>query len=295
MPLTLQQLCQAAGISRQAWYKHLRSQVQDLSEDLHENLFALVDQLRRQHPAMGARKLYGLLRPQDLGRDRFERLLLQRGYRVHYEAPFVHKTNGLEQGCPNLIEGKVLYDVNEVWQADITYVIIGSMVYYLFLITDVYSRFVVGYNLSGSYRSEGCVQALVMALRTRRNNQLQGLIHHSDRGSQYASKVYAALLQEQGIRKSMCREAYENAYQERLHRTLKYEYIYCWPCQNEKQLQANTSRAIRNYNFERPHTSLHCHKAPAQFEAYLKTLPRHQHPPLKIYSHQEHVDQQKIY
>ncbi|RYZ45089.1 MAG: IS3 family transposase [Sphingobacteriales bacterium] len=294
-PISIQVLCKAAGISRQALHKHQQRELHGAEAVDYADLFESVDRIRREHPRMGARMLYELVRPQGLGRDRFERLLLEKGYRVHYAPPFIHHTKGVRHGyAPNLIEGKTLRDINQVWQSDITYVIIGSLVYYLSLVTDVYSRRIVGYHFCGHYRAEGCVTALKMALSLRKGDTLDGLIHHSDRGSQYNSSLYKSLLKRFCIQQSMCKEAYENAYEERLHRTLKYDYIYCWPNNNQQQLEANVKRAIRNYNFERPHSSLG-KKPPVQFEKYLNTLIPDHRPPMKIFSQQEHDQQKQVF
>src|SRR5262249_53740046 len=123
---------------------------------------------------------------------------------------------------PNLVKHRQVKSVNEVWVADITYIRILSSFVYLAAILDLYSRRVVGWAISKRIDTDLCLTALQMALEKR---QAHGCIHHSDRGVQYASARYVALLQQHGLEISMSAKGnpYDNAFMESFYKTLKYE------------------------------------------------------------------------
>src|SRR5215467_1154841 len=134
---------------------------------------------------------------------------------------------------PNLAKNRQVRAVNQVWVADITYIRIRSSFVYLAAILDLYSRRVVGWAISKRIDTELCVTALRMALETRR---ARGCIHHSDRGVQYASAAYVALLRQHGLQISMSAKGnpYDNAFMESFYKTLKYEEVY-----NRKRLHSS--------------------------------------------------------
>ena len=245
---------------------------------------------------MGCRKLYELVRPPDMGRDRFEALLLCHGYRVAYPKPFIRTTQAV-QGVyyPNLIEGLEIRDINRVWQSDFTYIVLLAAPYYLVTILDVYSRRIIGWQLAAHMQAESNLRALQQALTLREQADLSGLIHHSDRGGQYLERQYVSLLEGRGIRISMCLQAWQNGYVERSHRSLKYEYLYAWKPKDERQLFADVERAIHNYNHGRPHNSLPGHRTPVGFEEMIQAMPAEQRPVLKLFSEQEYLQASAVY
>jgi len=142
------------------------------------------------------------------GRDKVEQLLLAEGFRIIY-APNYTKTTHPQYDLifPNLIEGMRLSGINQLIQTDITYIWINGRFYYLVLIIDVYSRRIVGYNIGENMLAQCNVKALKMMIQLRKGDCFKELIHHSDRGSQYTSKIYLDLLKKQEIKISMCKEA----------------------------------------------------------------------------------------
>ncbi len=130
---------------------------------------------------------------------------------------------------PNLIKNRQVRAVNQVWVADITYIRIQSSFVYLAAILDLYSRRIVGWAISKRIDTELCVAALRLALETRRS---RGCVHHSDRGVQYASSAYVALLRQHGLQISMSAKGnpYDNAFIESFYKTLKYEEVVCCEC-----------------------------------------------------------------
>jgi putative transposase len=131
---------------------------------------------------------------------------------------------------------------------------------------------------------------LKMLFKTRKGDQLNKLIHHSDRGSQYIDKEYRQLLKDHGISPSMCKAAWENAYTERINRTIKEEYLDRWNIENYQTLSSCVVKAVKHYNNKRKHKSLG-DKSPVQFEKEVENLSKEQCPKQKIYKQLESYSQ----
>jgi transposase InsO family protein len=181
---------------------------------------------------------------------------------------------------PNLIKGLVLTNKNQVIQTDITYFIIGEEHYYLVFIIDVYTRLIIGYNVSRTLKATENIKALQMGIKMRQqtDDNLENMIHHSDKGSQYIDKDYLDLLQQHKIIISMCDYAWENAYTERINRTIKEEYLETMEINDFAALK----KAVYLYNHERPHQSIQ-QMTPVQFEQYIKSIDENQRPRMKLY------------
>ncbi|NVO58711.1 DDE-type integrase/transposase/recombinase, partial [Rhodobacteraceae bacterium B1Z28] len=133
--------------------------------------------------------------------------------------------------------------------------------YYAVFIIDVYTKKIVGYQVSNHMRAQANLKALQMALRANK----PPLIHHSDRGSQYIYKGYTSLLKSMGCKISMAKTAQDNAYAERINRTIKNDYIEHWKPKTFEQLKRIMTKAVNHYNNKRPHN--HIDKiSPIQFE-----------------------------
>ena len=156
---------------------------------------------------------------------------------------------------PNQIKDITVTACNQLWVSDITYIETGSGFSYLFLITDAWSKKIVGYNLSSSYSTQGAVQALKMAFNE--NKISEGLIHHSDRGIQYCSKEYTLLLKKKKVIISMTENSdpYENAIAERVNGILKTELLQI-KYETEQQASKAIQKAVTIYNTKRPHLSI---------------------------------------
>lgn len=224
----------------------------------------LVQGVRQHHPRMGGRKLWHELQePMHLlgivrGRDSFFELLRQRQLLVPHQRSGRRTTQAGLWRCPNLMTGQQLTHVGQAWVGDITYITTEQGFRYLALLTDAYSRFIVGYDLSSSLAVEGALRALQQALRQTEADQLCGLIHHSDHGVQYCAWPYRAQLQAVGIHSSMgaIGNCYENAMAERVNGILKCEYALNDLFVDDNHAQAAVREAIYLYNYERPHLAL---------------------------------------
>jgi putative transposase len=170
---------------------------------------------------------------------------------------------------PNLVPELTLSSINQLWVADITYIRLLREFVYLAVILDAYSRRCIGWALEPFLEAELAVEALRMALARREVKP--GLVHHSDRGVQYASSVYTDLLKEQGIRVSMsrCGNPYDNAQAERFMRTLKYEEVYLFEYETMAEARARISQFLEEvYNQKRLHSAIG-YVPPAEYEQQL--------------------------
>jgi transposase InsO family protein len=164
----------------------------------------------------------------------------------------------------NLLVKKVVRRINQVWMSDITYYELGNRFYYLTFIIDAYSRMIVGYSVSRTLLTEDTtLVALAMAVSTR--SLKPGLILHSDGGGQYYCIAFLAETKACRIRNSMCWEAWQNPYAERVNGIIKNEYLVGYAPVDENDLRKKTMKAVRMYNTERPHGSIR-DMSPTAFE-----------------------------
>jgi transposase InsO family protein len=254
--------CACFDLKRDAYYKYQKRCMQRKSTV--EKVVELVKQERIEQPRVGTRKLHKTLaetfREQELkiGRDALFDILRQEKMLVGRKKASCRTTNSYHHfhKYNNLIKDVPITRPNQVWASDITYIRTVNGFCYLALITDMYSRKIVGYDISDSLELAGCLRALKSALRKAR--PAPGLIHHSDRGIQYCSHQYTAELIKNKIDISMTEEnhCYENALAERVNGILKDEF-YLDQCFSSKQhATIATKNAIDIYNTKRLHLSL---------------------------------------
>ena len=171
---------------------------------------------------------------------------------------------------PNLVEELIVTGIDQLWEADITYIRLQLEFVYLAVLLDACSRRCLGWALRRSLEAALALEALRMALRQRRPKP--GLVHHSDRGVQYASRDYTAELQQHGIRISMSRSAspYDNAQAESFIKTLKYEEVYRMEYRTLEEARASIGEFLdKIYNRERLHSALD-YRPPLEFERHLR-------------------------
>lgn len=245
-------------MSRQAYYKRQKARDQQRFEEA--VILDAVKQIRRTQPRVGGRKLHRMLMASGLriGRDKLFRLLKENNLLIKPSRRSVRTTQSSHRfrKHPNRIKELEITRPNQVFVADITYIDTHEGFCYLALITDAYSRKIVGYDLSQSLAIEGCQRALEMALEGV--SEPEKLIHHSDRGIQYCSHGYVGMLEAQDIQISMTEEhhVYENALAERVNGILKTEFLL-----GQKLLSVDVAvelvqAAIPIYNNERLHMAL---------------------------------------
>jgi putative transposase len=289
----MEQVYPILDITRQAYHKAVRKQ--SVQKESNRQLIHQAERIRMKHRRMGCRKIASRIKIRGYGRDKTERVLLQSGFRIARKIKHVKTTQRQrEMYFPNLIEGLILKGKNQVIQTDITYFIIGENHYYIVFIMDVYTRLITGYNVSDSLKASENIKALEMAFKARAGDNLTGMIHHSDKGSQYIDKDYLSLIGKYNVSVSMCDYAWENAYCERINRTIKEEYLETREIKNLNQLKKEVKRAVHLYNQERGHDNLYKQMSPEEFEQYLLTIDAGQYPQMKLYEPPEEVMNKKV-
>lgn len=256
--VTIQGLCRLEGISRQGYYRgRRRRQRQALAA---ETILEAVREQRRVQPRVGTRKLQHLLARGgvQVGRDRLFELLREHQLLVERKRGKVRTTyhNPALPVYRNLLYALEPTRPHQVWVSDLTYVDTDEGFVFLFLITDLYSRRIVGWNAGAEAQAGESVKALRQALASLPAGRWP--IHHSDRGSQYCCHEYVAVLQARGLSISMTEQnhCYENCYAERVNGILKNEFNLDHTFRNRAQARTAIAQAIHTYNTRRPHCSL---------------------------------------
>lgn len=259
---SLEMICAVHGVSRQAYYHYQKRQANERLKQ--EIVLQLVCQIRSRQPRIGVRKLYQLLKPQfehlglQLGREALFRLLRAHGLLVA-SSKRGHSTtyaNHRFYRYPNRITDLVVDRIHQVFVADITYLQTLEGFVYLALVTDLFSRKIVGFDVSDSLSVDGALRACKMAIKPVTKSD--ALIHHSDRGVQYCCHAYTQLLDSRGIQLSMTQngDVYQNAIAERVNGILKIEFLLNHTFGSIQQATANAKQSVAIYNNERPHLSL---------------------------------------
>lgn len=262
-------MCGAAQVSRSSYYRFVGSETEDPEMELR----SVVQEIALSQPSYGYRRVQAELRRrgQQVNHKRVRRLMREDNLLCLRRRTFVRTTDSGHslRVYPNLARQMVLTDINQLWVADITYIRLSSEFVYLAVILDAYSRRVIGWELSNSLSAELALGALRMALNGRRF--APGLVHHSDRGVQYASSDYTQLLHEHKIRISMSRRGnpYDNAQAESFMKTLKYEEVYRSDYRDQRDARSSIGRFLEKaYNQKRLHSAL-SYVPPAEFERSL--------------------------
>ncbi len=246
----MNELYSVIGISKQAVNQYANRQL--IFDKKTRDLLVEVEFLRRAHPGCGVEKMYSTLKPNFIGRDRFIDLFMDLGFRLKKKRNYKRTTYAGSIYYPNLIKGMKVNAPSMIWQSDITYIDVCGEFYYAVFIIDVYTKKIVGYRLSNNMRATANVKALNMALK----DNTAPMIHHSDRGGQYIYKGYIKVLNDNQSQISMSLSAQDNAYAERINRTIKEEYLDYWKPKNFEQLKIQINKAVKHYNTKRPHNNL---------------------------------------
>lgn len=255
-------LCGLFGKTRQAYYKRKKETYKEsVNEDL---VLTVVRKIRETQKRTGGRKLLEMVRErvtqeQLMGRDEFFNLLRSHGLLVRKRKFRAVTTNSFHwlHKYPNLIKALSPERPNHLWVSDITYINTDNGFLYLYLITDAYSRKIIGWHLSDNLGSDSAILALLMAISQLPINCSE-IIHHSDRGIQYCSLKYVKILKAHGIKISMTEngDPYENAIAERVNGILKTEWLYDMDLHGYTDALIALKQVINIYNTERLHSSI---------------------------------------
>ena len=260
---SIDNLCAVFGYTRQAWYSHLRSVRLCFLEQ--EIVLEKIHEIRKELPKTGCIKLYkelnnGFLQGHgiSMGRDAVFNLVRSQGMLIKTKKKWVYTTNSFHRFKvhTDLVQRRAAVQAEEIWVSDITYLRTSVCFVYLSLVTDAYSRKIVGYHLATDLKAIGCIKALKQALKGRLYPD-RPLIHHSDRGTQYCCDDYVSLLQDSNIQISMTQTGspYDNAIAERVNGILKMEFDMDKTFKNVAQAKNCVELGIHKYNNLRLHTS----------------------------------------
>ena len=261
--ISLANLCSWFGLTRQAYYQSKNRVEKDLIEQ--EILLDKIGDIRKDHKRLGGRKLFFKLETFmhehniKMGRDAFfdllrdNKLLIKQRKRHHVTT----NSNHWMKKYPNLNKDIEPLGPNHVWVSDITYWKTKGGHYYISFITDAYSRKIVGYHVADTMEAIESATALKMAIKTLKISA-EGLIHHSDRGSQYCSSMYVNMLKKEGIKISMTEngDPLENAIAERINGIIKGEYLFDYLIKTLLNAKEVLKSVVKLYNEDRPHSSI---------------------------------------
>lgn len=266
------ELCEVADVSRAGYYRFLKPAGENEEE---MELRDAVQRTAIKRPTYGYRRITEQLRRdgREVGYKRVLRIMREDNLLCLNRKSFVRTTDsghGLPV-YPNLAKGLKLERLNQLWVADITYIRLLCEFVYLAVILDAFSRRVIGWALGKTLQDDLSLAALKLAISHGRVEE--GLVHHSDRGSQYASCAYTGLLKEHSIQISMSRRGnpYDNAKAESFMKTLKYEEVYRTEYRDFNDAQRRIGRFIESvYNRDRLHSALG-YSTPVEFERSLRS------------------------
>jgi transposase InsO family protein len=261
-------MCDAAGVSRAGYYRFLDPVKpcgldMDLRDEMHK--------VALEWPAYGSRRMVEELKRRgwDVGRERIQRLMREDNLLCVFKRKFVVATTDSRHGLkvyPNLAGTMTLTGIDQLWVADITYIRLEEEFVYLAVILDAFSRKVIGWHLAAGMDVSLTLNALRMAMDRR--SVSPGLVHHSDRGVQYAAHEYIQLLKDNAVEISMSRKAnpWDNAACESFMKTLKYEEVYRTEYRNLAHARAQIGTFLEKvYNQKRLHSAL-SYRSPVEFE-----------------------------
>jgi len=248
------------GYSRQVYYRAIKSE--EVKQQRAAKVVHLVQNVRMRMPRLGTRKLYHLLHAEleelGVGRDKLFDILKANHMLIKPKKNYHTTTNSYHRFYKhkNLVSNIEVTRPEQVWVADITYIGTRKNPMYLSLITDAYSKQIMGHYVSDNLSTNSSVQALKRAIKNRKYPK-QKLIHHSDRGIQYCSDYYQEVLQNKSIQCSMTEkyDPYENAVAERINGILKQEFIEVVSVNQLEHMKILVAQSIEVYNNQRPHIS----------------------------------------
>jgi putative transposase len=268
------------GYSRQYFYKHCKEL--DRRQDIECQVKQILDGQRKILPRLGGRKLHHQIKDElearelKMGRDKLFDVLRKYGMLIVPKRRYVQTTMSKHwlRKYPNLVKGLEIKRPDQVWVSDITYLKTDEGNCYLNLVTDAYSRKIMGYAIADNMETTQMKKAFEMSLKNKKTPK-SSLIHHSDRGLQYCSAEYVRIATENQVTISMTENSdpYENALAERMNRTLKEEFGLGKVLTSKEQAKILVDQAVKLYNNYRPHLSLQMKTPQSVYQQKSQSLP----------------------
>jgi putative transposase len=270
-----------AGVSRQAYHQQILQHGKIKKRE--DAIIDKVIKFRKRHSKMGCRVLFYALKIADIGINKFEELLSSKGLGAKQKRKRIVTTTGVyDDTDENLINGIEINNVNAVIAGDITYFKIGTKLFYIFTLKDVYSKMIVGLYGSDNMMAINAVKTLRQVIYLRKKVNLYNTIHHSDAGSQYKSNIYKRLLNNSKIKMSIAENCLQNGMAEQFNDIVKNYYLINENLKTVKQLNKALQKIKKLINEERPVAALGF-KTPVAFEQWIAKLPAEQRPKIKLY------------
>lgn len=266
----MNQIYQAAGVSKQAVSKHKKRQQANTNQD--QTVVKIIEKTRSNHKRMGVRSIYHMNKDSmQMGRDKFESIAFSHGFKIRPKRnPMRTTLSQTKLVFDNKIAGTTITGINQVWQSDIFYLWVEDRFYYGIVIIDVFSRKLLALHVADNMQSKQLKIAVKKAIKSRAGYNLSGCIFHSDRGSQYIDAQHKEILEKKyKFQLSMCKCPQDNAYAERINGTIKNQYLISENL-TKKNLRKEVCKAQWLYNNEKPHQNLINKLSPTEFEKYVE-------------------------
>lgn len=294
--VSLSNICSLFGRTRQSWYE--MNERRDSSAIENGMVVGWAKEIRAALPRTGCVKLLHMLQENlkahqiTMGRDAFSKLMRDNGMLIYPKRRYIATTMSYHhyRKWPDMVNRAKPIMAEQIWVSDITYLRTAKGFIYLFLVTDAYSRKIVGYHLSQSLKASGCILALKKAIGTR-EYKARPLIHHSDRGIQYCCDAYVEILQRHHIQISMTQSGspYDNAVAERVNGILKTEFELYDTFQSYLAAIEPVCKAIEKYNNKRLHMSCEMMTPAKRHTQEISASRKLKNETVRIYKYEENV------
>ena len=274
------------GFYRQLIYKKKKSLV--LKRSINNSIVTMILNERKKNKRLGARRMYYKFNIKTIGVNKFEKIMSENNLSVKNRKKRIITTQGVhEQDDRNLINGLILYDINQVIAGDITYLITKNKTYYIFTLKDMYSKRILGLDGSEDMTTESVLKALNQAYKLR-GKSINYCIHHTDAGSQYKSTLYKKYMKKHMLKPSYADNCLENGMAEQLNGMVKNDYLPS-EIKNVNELKKLLKNIKKKLNEEIPIKELG-YKTPIQFECEIEKIPLNQRKKIKLYDFKKKGD-----
>jgi putative transposase len=235
---------------------------------MEQDIIGKVKEIRKKHKKMGSRVMFYQLNIENIGVNKFEKMVSKNGLTVTIKRKRIVTTDGFHEKMDiNLINGLTLNNINQVIAGDITYLIVNDKTYYVFTLKDMYSKRIIGLYGSDTLQAINAIKTLKQGVKLR-GEAIYNCIHHSDAGSQYKSTAYKRVLHKNEMKMSIAENCLQNGMAEQLNGVLKNDYILK-DIKNVKDLNKQLFEIKRLINEERPVKELN-YKTPVEFEKWIQ-------------------------